>query len=59
MSLARKPAKRSLGFTPKKKATFVALLAAKAEAKTDAAAAWAGAMTRATSWKGRHPMDEC
>jgi hypothetical protein len=44
-----KPAKRSHGFTPKKKATFIALLAAKAEAKSDAAAAWAGAMMRATS----------
>jgi len=44
-----KPANRSHGFTPKKKATFIALLAAKPEAKSDAAAAWAGAMMRATS----------
>jgi hypothetical protein len=45
-SLCGKPAKRSHGFTPKEKATFIALLAIEAEAKTDAAAAWAGAMMR-------------
>jgi hypothetical protein len=42
MSMADKPNKRSQGFTFKKRATVFALLAAKAEAKTDAAAAWAG-----------------
>lgn len=55
--MAGKPDKRSHGFTPKKKATFIALLAAKAEATSDAAAAWAGAMMRATSWTRSYPMD--
>ena len=56
--MAGKSAKRSQGFSPKKKATFIALLAAKAEAKTDAAAAWAGAMIASYLMNTRYPLED-